>query len=84
VIKIKEDEMGRLCSTHGRDEKSIQYFEWQTERKSPLGRPRRRWENNIRIDLTELRWEDVDWIHVSQDRDQWRVLVNAVVKFCVS
>jgi hypothetical protein len=38
------------------------------EGKRPLGRPMRRWEDNIRMDLREIRWEDVDWIHLAQDR----------------
>jgi hypothetical protein len=46
------------------------------ERKRPLGRPRRRWENNIRMDLREIGWGGMDWIHLSQDMDQWRALVN--------
>jgi hypothetical protein len=42
------------------------------ERKRPFGRPRRRWENNIRVNVREIRWEVVDWFHMAQDRDQWR------------
>jgi len=38
----------------------------KTERKSPLGRPRRRWEDNIRMDLRKIRWEGVDWINLAQ------------------
>jgi hypothetical protein len=42
-------------------------------------RPLRRWENNIRMDLREMNWEGgVDWMHLDQDRFQWRVLVNTV------
>jgi hypothetical protein len=41
------------------------------EGRRPLGRPRRRWVNNIRIYLLELRWGDVDWIDLAQDRDRW-------------
>jgi hypothetical protein len=48
------------------------------ERKRPLGRPRRRWEDNIRMDLQEVGYERVDWIGLAQDRDRWRVLVSAV------
>jgi hypothetical protein len=40
------------------------------EEKRPLGRPRRRWEDNIRMDLREIRWESVDWVHLAQDGDQ--------------
>jgi hypothetical protein len=50
----------------------------KSEGKRPLGRRRRRWEDNIRMDLRELGCEDVDWIHLAQDRDQWWALVNTV------
>ena len=48
------------------------------EGKRPLGRPRRRWENNIKIDLKELECDVMDWIDLAQDRDGWQALVNAV------
>jgi hypothetical protein len=53
------------------------------ERKRPLGRPRRRWVDNIKMDLREMGWNDVDWIDMAQDRDQWRALVNTVMKIRV-
>jgi hypothetical protein len=46
------------------------------EGKRPLGRPRRRWAGNIKMDLREIRWDGMDWIDLAQDRDQWRALVN--------
>jgi hypothetical protein len=46
------------------------------EWKTPLRRPKRCWEDNIRMDLGVLVWEIVDWIHLPQDRDQWRALLN--------
>jgi hypothetical protein len=46
------------------------------ERKRLRGRPRRRWENNIRMDPREIRWEDVDWICLAHDRDRLRALGN--------
>jgi hypothetical protein len=46
------------------------------ERKRPLGRPRRGWVDNIRMDLGEVEWYDVDWIDLAQDRNRWKVLVN--------
>ena len=49
------------------------------EGKGPLGRLRRRWENNIRINLQELGCGVVDWIELAQDMDRWRALVNAVM-----
>jgi hypothetical protein len=53
------------------------------EGKRPLGRPRRRWVDNIKIDLSEVGWDGGDWIDLAQDRDQWRALVNAVMKLRV-
>jgi len=49
------------------------------EGKRPLGRPRCRWEDNIKMDLEEVGCECMDWIELAQDRDRWRVLVNVVV-----
>jgi hypothetical protein len=51
--------------------------------KRPLGRPSRSWEENIRIDLREIQWGGVDWIHLAQVRKQWRALVNTVMNFRV-
>jgi hypothetical protein len=45
----------------------------------PLGRPRRRWVDNIRMDLGEMGWGDVSWIGLAQDRNRWRALVNSVL-----
>jgi hypothetical protein len=50
----------------------------KTGGKRPLGRPRHRWVDNIRMDLGETGWGGVDWIDLAQDRDQWRALVNTV------
>jgi hypothetical protein len=49
------------------------------EGRRPLGRPRRRWLDNIRMDLVEVGWGDVDWIGLVQDRDRWGALVNSVL-----
>jgi hypothetical protein len=54
------------------------------ERRRPLGRPRHRWEDNIKLDLREIGFGDVDWIHLAQDRDRWRALVNTVINLRVS
>jgi hypothetical protein len=53
------------------------------EGKRPLGRLRRTWVGNIKMDLREIGWDGVDWIHMAQDRDQWRALVNTVLKLRV-
>jgi hypothetical protein len=49
------------------------------EGKRRLGRPRRRWVDNIKMDLREIGWDGMDWIQLAQDRDQWRALVNTVM-----
>jgi hypothetical protein len=49
------------------------------EGRSPIGRPRHRWADNIGMDLVEVGWGDVDWIGLAQDRDRWRALVNSVL-----
>ena len=49
----------------------------------PIGRPRRRWEDNIKMDIQEVGCEGMDWIDVAQDRDRWLALVNTVMKFRV-
>ena len=51
------------------------------EGKRPLGRPRLRWEDNIKMDLKEVGCGGMDWIYLVQDRDSWRALVNAVMNF---
>jgi len=53
------------------------------ERKRPLGRPRRRWEDNIKMDLQEVGCGSMDWIELAQDRDRWQALVNAVMNLRV-
>jgi hypothetical protein len=53
------------------------------EGKRPLGRPRHRWVDNIRMDLGEVGWGDVDWIGLSRDRNRWRALVNSVLNLRV-
>jgi hypothetical protein len=49
------------------------------EGRRPLKRPRRRWEDNIKMDLREVGWGSMDWIDLSQDRDRWQALVDAVM-----
>jgi hypothetical protein len=53
------------------------------ERKRPLGRPSRRWEDNIKIDLRDIGWGGMDWIDLTQYRYQWRVLVSTVMNLRV-
>jgi hypothetical protein len=53
------------------------------EGRRKLGRPRRRWEDNIKMQLQEVGWGGMDWIDLAQDRDRWRALVNAVMNLRV-
>jgi hypothetical protein len=53
------------------------------EGKRPLERPRRRWEDGIKMNLREIGWGGVEWIHLAQDRDRWRAVVNAVMNLQV-
>jgi hypothetical protein len=54
------------------------------EGRRPLGRPRRRWEDNIKMDLQEVRWGDMDWIDMAKDRDRLRAVVSVVMNLRVS
>jgi hypothetical protein len=53
------------------------------EGRRPLGRPRHRWEDSIKMDLREVGWEGMNWIELAEDRDRWRALVNAVMNLRV-
>jgi hypothetical protein len=53
------------------------------EGKRSLGKPRRRWEDNIKTDFQEVGYGGIDWIELAQDKDRWRVLVNAVINLQV-
>jgi len=53
------------------------------EGKRPLGRPRLRWEDNVKIDLQEVGCGDMDWIELAQDKERWRALVNEVMNLPV-
>jgi hypothetical protein len=76
--QVKEDEMGRAYSALGEMRNVYKILVRKLEGKRPLRRPRHRWEDNIRMDLMEIGWENVDWMHLAQDRDQWQALVNTV------
>jgi hypothetical protein len=66
----------------GEDE-CIEYTGGKSRRKRPLGRPRRRLVDNIKMDVREIGWDGMDWIDLAQDRNQWRALVNAVMNLRV-
>jgi hypothetical protein len=75
--------IGRICSTNGDKRNGYRILVGKPEGRRPLGRPRRRWIGNIKMDLTEIGCDDMDWIHLAQDRDQWRALVNMVMNLRV-
>jgi hypothetical protein len=63
----------------GEMRKAYRILVHKSEGKRPLGRLRRRWEDNIKIDLRKIGWEDVDWIHLAQDREDYRAFVTMVM-----
>jgi hypothetical protein len=67
----------------GEERKVYKVLVGKPERKRPLGRPRRRWEDGIRMDLREIGLGDVDWIQLAQDRDRWWAVVSAVMNLRV-
>jgi hypothetical protein len=73
--------MGGACSTNGEKRKAYRLLVGKPEGRRPLGK-RRRWVDNIRMDLVEVGWGD-DWIGLPQDRDRWRALVNSVLSLRV-
>jgi hypothetical protein len=81
---VKEDEMGRSCSTNGgKKTNAYRRFVGEPEGKRKLGRPRRRWLDNINMNLREIVWVCMDWFDLAQDREQLRTLVNTVMNLRV-
>jgi hypothetical protein len=75
---------GGAGGTYFRKEKCIQGFVAKSDGKRPLGKLRRKWEDNIKMGIQEIRWEEVaDWINEAQDTDKWRTLLNEVMNFPV-
>jgi hypothetical protein len=75
--------MGGPCSTNGEKRNAYRLLVGKPEGKRLLGRPRRRWVDNIRIDIGEVEWGDVDWIGLAKDRNRWRAVVNSVLNLRV-
>ena len=75
--------MGRVCSTYGERRGIYRVLVGKHEGKRPLGRPRHRWEDNIKMDLQEVGCGSMDWIELAQDRDRWQEIVNAVINLQV-
>jgi hypothetical protein len=83
VNQVAKDEMGWPFSTNGEKRNAYRLLVIKPEGKRPLGRPRRRWVDNIRMYLGEVGWGDVDWIGLAQNRNRWRALVNSVLNLRV-
>jgi hypothetical protein len=75
--------MGGTCISGGGGERRVQVFDGETGGKETTGRHRRRWEDNIKINLQVVGCGDMDWIELGQDTNRWRALVNAVMNFWV-
>jgi len=84
-FKIETNEMGRTCGSYGGEDRGVhRVLVGKPEGKRPLGRPRRRWEHNIKMDLQEVGGGRGDWMELAQDKDRWRALVGTVRDFRVS
>jgi hypothetical protein len=83
IIKSRRMRWAGNVARMGEKRNAYRLLVGKPEGKSPLGRPRRRWVDNIRMDLVEVGWCDVDWIGLAQDRDKWRALMNAVMNLRV-
>jgi hypothetical protein len=64
---------------HGEKRTAYKILVGKSEGKRPLGRPRRRWEDSVKMDFRDIGWGDMDWIDLAEDRDQWRALVKTVM-----
>jgi hypothetical protein len=82
VDKIEKNDMGGACSAYGERRGGYRVLVRKPEGKRPNGRPRHRWEDNIKMDLQEVGCGGTDWIELAQDRDRW-ALVNSVMNFRV-
>jgi hypothetical protein len=71
--------MDGACRTNEEKRNAYKLLVGKPKGKSPLGRPKRRWVDNIRMDILELEWGVVDWIGQAQDMKRWTALVNSVM-----
>jgi hypothetical protein len=83
IIKSRRMRWAGHVARMGEKRNAYRLLVGKPEGKRPLGRPRRGWVVNIRMDLGEVRWGDVDWIGLAQDRNRWRALVNSVLNLRV-
>jgi hypothetical protein len=83
MVKSRRMRWARHVARMGAERNAYRILVGKPDGKRPLGRPRRRWLDNIKMDLREIGWDGMDWIDLSQDRDQWRALMNMVMNLRV-
>jgi hypothetical protein len=83
VIKSRRMRWAGHVACMGEKRVAYRILVGRPEGRRSLGRPRRRWEDNIKMDIREVGWEDMNWIELAQDRDRWRALANAVMNLRV-
>jgi hypothetical protein len=83
IIKSRKISWAAHVARMGEKRNAYRLLVGKPEGKRPLGRPRHRWVDNIRMDLGEVVWGDVGWIGLAQDRDRWRALLNSVLNLRV-
>jgi hypothetical protein len=83
IIKSRRMRWAGHVARMGEKRNAYRLLVGKPEGKRPLGRPRHRWVDNIRMDLEEGGWGDMDWIGLAQDRNRWRALVNSVLNLRV-
>jgi hypothetical protein len=83
IIKSRRMRWAEHVARMGEKRNAYRLLVGKPEGKRPLGRPKCRWVRNIRMDLVEVEWGDVDWIGLAQDRDRWRALVMSVLNLRV-
>jgi hypothetical protein len=83
IIKARRMRLAGHVARMGEKRNAYRFLVGKPEGKKPLRRPRRRWLDNIRMDVVEVGWGDVDWIGLAQDRNRWRALVNSALNLRV-
>jgi hypothetical protein len=83
VFKLRRMRWAGHVERMGEKRNACRILVGKPEGKRPLGRPRRKWMDNSKMDLREIGWDGVDWIDMAQDRYQWRALVNTVLNLWV-
>jgi hypothetical protein len=84
VIKLRRMKWAGHVARMGKKSGAYRVLVWRSEGKRTLGRPRRRWENNIKMDVRETGIDGANWIRLAQDRVQWRTFVSTVMNLWVT